>query len=361
MLKNGIVLNGISKDDNYFYGMLCESNYFVKINSVTFCVEALCEIEGLQTFSRRHNTDKTFYWNKKVYIVIWGDNKIYVFNTILNQFTDPIILPDKCLEYHNAVIQRDSKIELFPCWKMPRISVDLNKSIAYALPTPNFEEYNMAECCDVLNDVVYLADRFKGVIYKYNLNSNEVEIVEISPIIEGYLGIKVVEENIVILHSNQSAITLYNNDKIREVFLDKKNKHINQYFSFDQTFKNIVVWKDCIYIFSDNDASILEINPFKGSVDVIFEEAVDNNKRAKGFLDIYQDGDMVYKTSMDGRSFVIYNLSEKKKYIQELSSEIDLGKIKSIFENRKINNQGVLYEDGYYGNLGTYLDFILEK
>lgn len=357
---NGIILNGISKGNGYFYGMVCESNCFVKVNALTLAVEGIYEIDDMPQYCRRCNTDRTFFWQGKVYIVVWGVSNIYVFDTKLNEFIKPITMPDECIRHHNAMMLRDSKIELFPCWGTPRISIDLVSSTAVSLPTSNYKDYNMAACFDVSGDVAYLADRLKGMIYKYDLQNNSVEEIELDSHEAGYLGIKIVDKQIAVLHLNCAKIDLYHkNGKKTEIDFSKNDKLFDSYFSFQETFKNIVVWNNCIYFFSDEDDSILKINPFESSARIIFQEDLNgNNGREYGYYDIYQDRDTVYKTSGDGRNWTIYSLSEESKIRRKMTSEVCLENIKGILENAIASE--IVKEDMYYCNLNAYLKYVSE-
>ncbi len=204
------VITSCCDSGEYIYAIQRDSNKILKINKIGFKLEKIIEVSGEKSFFQRAEEEQLIIFGEKLFVFFYYSENYYIFDLKSDQMIFFGKLPSEYHIAHEAIFLSINKIIMLTGWQTPTMEIDCESfdiSVKQSEAVPNIY---MSRCCEYDDGIVYSVDRFKNVVYKYDVEKNVIETIEIGDTGDIYWGIKKIENNFFLIHLNKPYITVWN-------------------------------------------------------------------------------------------------------------------------------------------------------
>lgn len=324
--------------ENFFWFIQLNANKLLKIQKDTLKIEKIIAIPEEPVYkNRNYNYHIIDYGN--YLIILFGESKnLYIFNIQTEEIEVCNICKSGQRFTSEIVINKDNELFLFPYNSRELLTYSVKeKKVQEKIIFP--QKVKLSKQYEQIKDEIYTVDYDSNTIYKIDLNNNKYSSIKVGSNKNKYWGIKKAGNCFVLPHTDNKAITVWNEET--EEVTELSNFPLGYdgldgyaYLSMYSNDRNV-------YIIPYFANMVLEVDGTKKTIKQCFNDAQINTKyrnvSGSCYFEFFHDsmivGKCVYAYATYQKQWYIFDLEAmklEKSLLMEIENPEDKNNLEQI-------------------------------
>ena len=200
------------RKDEYIWFIQLNSNKLIKIHQDTFEVEDIINISSELPFKNCGYNYHIMDIGNSIFIFLEESENIYEYEIAARSIKTHSLKKMNAKFHSEIVIRKSDRLLLFPYGGDEIWEYDYKKDICDVTARMDCKAMKAAKCFEILGTKLYMINSGCNIVYKYDLDRNLFEKIEVGNKQDKFWGIKKAGKYFVLPHLDRSAVTLWNEE-----------------------------------------------------------------------------------------------------------------------------------------------------